>query len=101
LSRQTKIEKIAQQLNISKEEIYRSIKLNNTFKLLCLVPFLLVIFWALSKFLQKGLNISKALAGTGIVAVLTVCLCISSYYILSLLFNNSFFMIKGLLFAPY
>jgi NACalpha-BTF3-like transcription factor len=101
LARETRIEKVAQQLNISKEDIYKALKRNNTYKLVGLIPSILVIFYALYSLLIKGADLNNALKGAGMVAILVFLLSIALYFGLTLIFNNEFFLIKGLLFSPY
>jgi len=100
LARETKVDRVATQLSITREDVYKSLKRNNIYKLFGLIPFLIVVFWALYSLLtQKGLEIANALKGTALVAVLALLGAFTIYYTLTLIFNNMFFLIKGLMFS--
>jgi DNA-binding phage protein len=100
LSRESRMDKIAKELNVSKDSVYRAIKHNTMFKLIALIPFLLVVLWGLYSFLtQKGLSITHAMIGTGLVTVLSALGALALYFVLSLLFNDLFFTIRGLMFS--
>jgi hypothetical protein len=100
LAQRNKVDKVAQQLNITVQDVYKSIKRNNMFKLVGLIPFLLVVFWAMYSFLtQKGLDIKNALLGTSLVTILAGLGALAIYYTLTLIFNDMFFVIRGLMFS--
>jgi DNA-binding phage protein len=100
LARETKVDRVATQLSITREDVYKSLKRNNVYKLFGLIPFLIVVTWALLAFLmKKGLDISNALKGTSLVAVLALFGAVTIYYTLTLIFNSNFFLIKGLMFS--
>jgi hypothetical protein len=102
VARQSKIDKVADQLNVNEAVIFKALKKNNIFKIIALIPTLVFVLWAMGKFLLvRGLEISKAIKGTLLMAVYAGIFSVTLYFVLSLIFNSQFFMIKELITSFY
>jgi hypothetical protein len=98
LSRQSKIDVVASNLNTTRAKIEKSFKRNNILELVSLIRALIFVFWAMGSFLmQKGLDVKALLTGTAVMALYALIGSVILYAVLSLIFNQQYFVVKNLM----
>jgi hypothetical protein len=98
MGQKSKIEIIAANLNTTKAAIEKSFKRNGNILLISLLPALIFVMWAMGSFLfQKGLDVKNLLTGTAVMALYALIGSAILYAILSLVFNQQYFVVKNLM----
>jgi DNA-binding phage protein len=97
-SKEPKLDRLANQSGISKNDIYKAYNRNNHFKLIAVVLAFLTTLYAICKFVfTKGLDVDRWMKGTALLALYAIVGAILLYATLSLLFNSQLFTIKEIL----
>jgi hypothetical protein len=97
LSQQTKADIIANQLGITREQINKVYKRNGTILLLSLIPALMFVFYSLTLLFRKGLDIKSFISGTAMLGLYAFIGSAVFYAVLSLVFNQQYFVVKNLM----
>ena len=98
LSRISKTELVAHEIGVSPDRVKQAFRLNSTFKLISLIPIAIIIMISFYKFLViKDLDVKSAIQGTTIMTIYGLVGAIVLYMLLSLIFNNQYFVIKDLM----
>jgi hypothetical protein len=98
LNKQSKLDRIAREMNTNKQSLLKSFKRNGQIMLVALFPMLIFVLWAMYEFIvKKGLDIGKMIIGTALMALYALVGSAALYAVLSLLFNSQYFEIKNLL----
>jgi DNA-binding phage protein len=98
LNKESKLDKLAKQSGMTKNDIYKAYSRNNHFKLLAVALAFLTTLYAICKLVfTKGLDVDRWMKGTALLALYAIVGAILLYATLSLLFNSQLFTIKEIL----
>lgn len=97
LSRMTKADIVANQLGITPTVINKAYKKNNKLLLVSLLPGLVFVFWSLTTLFKKGLDLKTFLHASALLGLYSLFGCGILYAVLSLVFNQQYFVIRNLM----
>lgn len=94
LNQQTRIDIIAKEMNTTPDVLKKSFKRNSNIKLVAIICLLIVVAGSLSRIFLKGLDWHKAIGGLALVVSIACVGSYALYHVLSLIFNNDYYLIK-------
>ena len=98
IMQKSKTQRVAELLSIKESDVRKFYKRKTTYMLIALIPVLLIAFGSVIRFFfEKGLDVKHFLAGTAVMALCGLLGSAALYGILSLVFNQQYFIIKDLM----